>query len=38
MSTSEDEKIKNYYKVNMKAHPRMETSSPQDPPYQDLEV
>lgn len=38
MSTTEDEKIKNWYNANMKTHPKINTSLPHDTPTQDLWV
>ena len=38
MSTTEDEKIKNWYNENMKEHLGMDTRSPQGPPGQDIQV
>jgi len=38
MSTIKDEKVKNRYNAVRKTHPTMDTSSPQDPPTQDMKV
>ena len=37
MSTTKDENIKNLYNSNMKTHPLLEVSSPQNPPTQYLQ-
>ncbi len=36
MTAKEDEKVKNYYNVVIKTHPRIESSSPQVPLAQDI--
>jgi len=38
MLTTKDDKIKNWYNMNMKTRLGMDTNSPHDPPAQDMQV